>query len=120
LTVTAGRPGRTADRVTRRRIDFSTDAVFEFEFSYGGKVLKRLPRRFTRRRAASRERPRRAAVIRNEPAWLLESPPIRPPHARVKYFILSITALEATAVKKVGGWSAPRVSRPREGISDVG
>jgi hypothetical protein len=45
LTVTAGRPGRTADRISRRRIDFSTDAVFEFEFSCGGKVIKRFTER---------------------------------------------------------------------------
>jgi hypothetical protein len=42
LTVTAGRPGRTVDRITRELAGYSTDVVFEFEFSYGGKVVKRL------------------------------------------------------------------------------
>ena len=40
LTVTAGNPGRVVDRITRRRGGYSTDVVFQFEFTYQGKVVK--------------------------------------------------------------------------------
>lgn len=42
LTITAGRPGRTVDRITGRRGEYSTDVVFEFEFRFGEDVIKRL------------------------------------------------------------------------------
>jgi len=41
LTVTAGNPGRTVDRNTRRRGGYSIDVVFEFEFLAGNEVIKR-------------------------------------------------------------------------------
>ena len=41
LTVTAGRPGRVVDRVTGRQEGYSTDVVFEFEFLYRDRVVKR-------------------------------------------------------------------------------
>lgn len=40
LTVTAGNSGRVVDRTTRRRGGYSTDVVFQFEFTYQGKVVK--------------------------------------------------------------------------------
>ena len=42
LTVTAGRPGKVVDRVTRELADYSHDVVFEFEFRYRGAAVKRL------------------------------------------------------------------------------
>lgn len=42
LTVTAGIPGRVVDRITRRRAGYSKDVLFEFEFRYGGRVVKTL------------------------------------------------------------------------------
>ncbi|UCG49496.1 MAG: hypothetical protein JSU94_06870 [Phycisphaerales bacterium] len=41
LTITAGNPGKTVDRVTRRRGGYSTDVVFEFEFRFGDEVIKK-------------------------------------------------------------------------------
>ena len=40
LTVTAGNPGKVIDRITRRRGEYSTDIVFQFEFTYQGKIVK--------------------------------------------------------------------------------
>jgi hypothetical protein len=41
LTITAGNPGKTVDRITRRRGGYSTDAVFEFEFRFGDEMIKK-------------------------------------------------------------------------------
>jgi len=41
LTITAGNPGKTVDRKTGRRGGHSTEVTFEFEFSFGDKVIKR-------------------------------------------------------------------------------
>jgi len=41
LTFTAGRPGKPKSIQDRTKIDYSTNAEFEFEFSYKGKVVKR-------------------------------------------------------------------------------
>jgi hypothetical protein len=41
LTITAGNPGKTVDRVTRRRGGYSKDTVFEFEFRFGDEMIKK-------------------------------------------------------------------------------
>lgn len=41
LTITAGRPGKTVDRTTRKRGVYSTDVVFEFEFHYADEIIKK-------------------------------------------------------------------------------
>jgi hypothetical protein len=40
LTITAGNPGKTADRKTGRRDGHSTDVTFEFEFRFADEVIK--------------------------------------------------------------------------------
>lgn len=45
LTVTAGRDGRVVDRARGIKGEHSTGAVFEFEFSFAGRVVKRIEER---------------------------------------------------------------------------